>query len=316
MSQLQRSTNGKPNLVVLHPGRSISGYPFNIAKYRESYHDFFRLAQKKSAVFYVRTGASRYLGNGVFSHGYQFTGDKLVPYRHPIAAAVMYNKARFPHNSGAMWQIVNPWKLYGITYDKFGCYQLLKQYMKPTYRVTSRKTFVRSLQKIKTAWVVWKPVFGSEGRGIKIGPKSLIRRRIKRYDGLLQEFIDTSDGVPGVCKGLHDMRILLMNGRIVQSYVRQPRKGSYLANVAQGGRMLEIRKNQIPRRARAIAQRIDERFFNYFGPRIYAIDFGFERGKPYLFEINPQPGLPYRQWPLYYRAWHHELLNTLLSSIR
>lgn len=323
-----RYIGGKPNLAIVHPSGTLNDYPFSISGYKKSYFAFMRMAQRKFNIFYIR-GPKSYLGQGTFSHGYLMQKDTLEKYNQKIFAKVIYNKCRLRANGGKHWSIVNQENIYKCTYHKYRSYLMFKKFMKPTYRIRSEQDFKKYLKKIKTDIAVFKPVRGAEGKGILIGPKKtfiqamaklkyLPKERSKRtgkYDGLLQEFIDTSHGIPGIHRTYHDMRILIMNGRVVQTYIRIPKKGSYLANIARGGKMKEIKKALVPPSALKIARFIDNKF-RKFGSRIYAIDFGFENKKPFLIEINPQPGLPYPQWKMYYHAWHLSLLKTLLSSIK
>ncbi len=323
----RRFSHGKPHLVVVHPPGGLRDYPFSISGYRKSYYDFMKLATTSFRVFYIR-GKKNHLGQGIFKKGYEFKKNRLYLYKNKIYGRVLYNKTRLRANGGEDWAIVNKELLYKVTQNKHRTYQLFSRYMKPTYRVRNKQEFQKKLKKVTTDWVVFKPVRGAEGKGISIGPKKTFLQRMEqkkaniqrhsgqknKYDGLLQEFIDTSDGIPGLHDTFHDMRILIMNGQIVQTYIRTPKKGSYLANVAQGGSMKEVWKKQIPNQAKYIALKIDKQFKKY-GARIYAVDFGFEQGTPYLIEINPQPGLPYPSWTMYYRAWHRSLLKTLLSAL-
>lgn len=309
-----RYHKGKPNLVVIHPPGTLEDYPFNIPQYRESYLDFFKLAAKNFNVFYVRN-KNKYRGQGSFSEGYQFKNNVFQLYKNKIYARIIYNKTTLYANGGRDWDIVNKWNLYKITSDKFRSYQMFKKLMKPTYRIRNKSEFKKKIIKINTDWAVFKPNRGGEGKGIIIGPKLSIIKKVKKFDGIIQEFIDTSDGIPKIINSYHDMRILVMNGRIIQTYIRIPKKGSYLANIARGGKMKEIKKKLVPKSVLKIVKDIDNKFSKY-GARIYAVDFGFEHNQPYLVEINPQPGLPYKKWKMYYNTWHSELLKTLLNAIK
>lgn len=308
-----RYTHGKPNLVILHPSGTLGSYPFHNPQYKKSYQDLFQMASRTFSVYYVR-GKEKHRGQGVFSDGYYYTEGVLRRHPGPIASKVVYNKNRLRSNGGADWSVVSPWKLYTITYNKFRTYQLFKKYMKPTYQVRNLPELRRSLEKIKTSQVVYKPLRGSEGRGVVIGTAAKILRRIKKPNGILQEFIDTSGGIPGITPSTHDLRITIMNGSIIQSYVRIPKSGTLVANVAQGGLLREISRARIPRAARAIALTID-RELKKIGPRVYSIDFGMEYNHPYIIELNPQPGVPYPQWKRYYRSWHQSLIKTLQSAV-
>ena len=244
MSKIKKSLRyhkGKPNLIIIHPPGTIEDYPFSIPQYRGSYMDFIRLAEKKFSIFYVRN-KNKYRGQGTFSQGYLFKKGKFEEYNKKIYARIIYNKTTLHANGGRDWEIVNKWNLYKVSSDKFRSYNLFKKFMKPTYRIHSKNDFNKKINNINANWVVFKPNRGGEGKGIIIGSKNSVAEKIKKFDGIIQEFIDTSDGIPRIHNTYHDMRILVMNGKIVQTYIRIPKKGNYLANIARGGRMKEIKK--------------------------------------------------------------------------
>ncbi len=309
----KRYTDGRPNLVILHPAGTLGGYPFHNPNYKRSYLDLFAEAAKVFSVYYVR-GKEKHRGQGAFADGYYYQQGKLRRHHQTIVAKVIYNKNKLRSNGGKDWAVVNPWKFYMITQNKYNTYRLFKKYMKPTYQVRHRTELRKRLPKITTRLIVYKPLTGSEGKGIVIGTSRDILRRVQKPAGIIQAFIDTRHGIAGITSGRHDMRITIMNGSIVQSYVRIPKKGRLVANVAQGGTLREIPGSRIPRRTRTIALSID-RQLRTFGPRVYSIDFGFEKNQPYIIELNPQPGLPYPQWKHYYAAWHRSLVKTLASAV-
>lgn len=311
-NQKLRYINKKPNLVILFNKGKLLDYPLNTPQYLQSYRDFFRLAQSKFNIFIVR-GKRYYLGQGSFFHGYLFGGGRLKKFNNKIRAKIIYNKGDLYSNGGKNWHIINRQGLRKLAEHKFTTYKSFKKICKSTYLIKSKDDFKKYIKRIKTKKVVFKPALGFEGRGIMISNKSALLKKIKKFDGLLQEFLDTSKGIPNICPSQHDLRVLIMNGKIVQAYVRIPKKGSLLANVAQGGRLKEIRIKSIPGSALKIVNHIDNQL-KKFGDRIYSIDLGFENNKPYLFEINDRPGLPYKKWKMYYNKWHRALLRTLLKA--
>ncbi|MFZ6035596.1 MAG: ATP-grasp domain-containing protein [Patescibacteria group bacterium] len=308
-----RFTDGKPNLVVLHPSGTVRSYPFTVPHWRESYFDFFKTASAHFSVYYVR-GAERHIGNGNFSGGYHYQTGTLVGHHGPIAARVVYNKNRLRSNGGRDWAVVNPWKLYQLTYDKYGTYRAFHRYMKPTYRVLNKKQLRAAIAKVATDQIVYKPLHGTGGTGVIIGSAEKIRRTVKEFPGLIQTFVDTTGGIPGLYRGRHDLRVTVMDGTIVQSFIRIPPAHLMVANVAQGARARQVPLARIPRRAKQLVHSIDNRLKRY-GNRIYAVDMGFERGKPYIFEINPEPGLPYKHWCMHYREFHHGLIKTFINAV-
>ncbi|NTW46057.1 MAG: hypothetical protein HGB18_03345 [Candidatus Moranbacteria bacterium] len=143
--------------------------------------------------------------------------------------------------------------------------------------------------------VVLKPSKGMQGNGILIGPASEIALSTlepeKEYS--LQEFVDTSKGIPGVIDGRHDLRIIIVEGQIVLCHVRTPKEGSFLANVAQGGSIREVPLKEIPAFILDRVSEIQESIDTEFDLPLYSIDFGVAGGKtPFVFELNDQIGFP------------------------
>ncbi len=307
-----RYTDRKPNLVYLSSAGTLGKFPLSHPYFRRATINLLTYTQRYCETFYVR-GVDNHRGEGVFVNGYQVKNRRFVKCRNRITARVVYNKAPLHSDGGAGWSLVNKWSLMRQMQDKYLTYQLFRRFMKPTYRIRNRAQFRKALARIATDKAVFKPVSGNSGKGIIIDTKDNISRRLRTYDGLLQEFIDTSGGIPGICPSYHDIRIVIMNGKVIQTYARTPKPGSYLANVAQGGKMFAVPPHSIPRSAFRIARSID-RYFARYADRIYAVDFGFEKNKPYLIELNPQPGLPYVHWPRLHQPFCQGLVKTFLAA--
>src|SRR3989344_2270343 len=310
-----RTSNNKPNLVIAFEAGKLNDYPFNVPQYFSSYQDFCKLAQRYFSIFIVR-GKKSYRGNGVFRTGYFFDGKKFVAYPHPIAAAIVYDKGNMDLNGGKDWSSINRAGLAKICRSKYRTYQVFKKDHKQTCFFNTRSECAACLRKIRGEQIVYKPNDGFEGRGVVVGSHQFVRKHITSYkNGIVQEFMDTSAGIPGLVISTHDLRVIIMNGKPVESFFRIPPHGSLIANVARGGRVVEIKLSQIPKSVHTILRRVD-RVFRIFGPRIYAVDLGFENGKPHLFEINHMPGLPYASEPRYYWAFHRALLQTLRNAVQ
>jgi len=147
------------------------------------------------------------------------------------------------------------------------------------------------LKKIKDRKVVLKPLMGSGGESVLIeSPKMLAQYQPKRTM-LLQKFIDTSHGIPGVMRGRHDMRIHILNNKIFCAEYRTPPQNSLIANITRGGSLHYLAKNKIPTKATALAKKVTKRFHDIL-PHFYAIDMAFDpQGKPFLIELNAKPGI-------------------------
>ena len=164
-----------------------------------------------------------------------------------------------------------------------------------------------------------KPVYGQEGNGIVVVPKAAFdfgMLDLSQAPFFAQEFVDSSAGIAGVVEGLHDLRLYVFNGKVKMAEVRRPKQGSFLANIAQGGNLFQVKLEDVPQSALDCAARIDTTFTAY-SPRIYTVDLMYCGKKPYLVELNSQPGVPWREWEQYdnyYTKLHGFVIDALLSK--
>jgi glutathione synthase/RimK-type ligase-like ATP-grasp enzyme len=176
--------------------------------------------------------------------------------------------------------------------DKFITSLFFDKWSKKSWLVKNKKEFFEAVKLIKSDKVVAKPLNESGGKDVMILDKKNISK-IPKIKGtfILQEFIDSSRGVPGFSSSLHDLRLVFVNNKIIYSYIREPKKGSYLANLAQGGSLKIVPENKLPKSLDPIIKYANE-IFETFNPRIYSIDFMFdENKKPWIVELNSMPGL-------------------------
>jgi glutathione synthase/RimK-type ligase-like ATP-grasp enzyme len=183
--------------------------------------------------------------------------------------------------------ILNQKSLAEIADDKLATFRAFSEYSPLTMPFETEKQMVIALKKIRTEKVVVKPRFGLEGKKVRV----VERENAMPDEGMIvQEFIDTSGGISGVTGGIHDLRVIILDGNPVYQYVRQPNKG-LLSNVSLGGKLMVLESSQIPNKAVSIALHIDA-LFRGIRPRFYTVDFLFDsRGQPWICELNSKPGL-------------------------
>jgi len=143
----------------------------------------------------------------------------------------------------------------------------------------------------KKSWVI-KNFSESGGKDVQIIDKKNTSK-IKKIEkeNIVQEFINSSCGVPGVSKKMHDLRLVFVNNKLIYAYIREPKDGSFLANLAQGGSLVVVPKEKLPKSLQPIVTYAND-VFATFSPRIYSIDFMFdENKKPWIVELNSMPGL-------------------------
>jgi hypothetical protein len=314
-SIIERTFNGKPNLVVFFKTGALLSSPFDDPRYFESYMDFFKIAQRYFSAFVVR-GRSSYQGDGIFSQGYCYQNGKFTRHLGSIASKVVFDKGELHVNSKKGWDIISEGTLACFLCRKDLIYRKFQRFMKPTFRVRNKAQCQAALKKIRGTMAVFKPVDRYGGEGVIIALKHKFVRELKNFDGIITEFVDTSHGIQGITKSYHDLRMTVMDGKIVETKIRIPQAGSFLANVARGGTEIEFHPKRLPQRARMVAEAVD-RYCGQFGHRIFSVDVGFEGTTPYLFELNDEPGFPGKKYGLsHYRRWHLGLLRVLRAAAR
>jgi len=101
----------------------------------------------------------------------------------------------------------------------------------PVSRIVSNHKQVRALQEVFQADVVAKPVDGYGGKGVIKGPVKEIAANLQwgPFPFMVQQFL------PQVFKG--DVRVLLLNGRVLGAMRRIPANGDFRSNVHAGGKV-------------------------------------------------------------------------------
>lgn len=170
---------------------------------------------------------------------------------------------------------------------------LFPDHAKPYYPVSNEQELQECIARMPGERVVLKNARGSCGDSVLVLKKPEIIPKQMTYPIVVQEFIDSSAGVAGICAGMHDLRLQYMNDELIVSYIRQPKEGSYLANLAQGGTLLMLTPEQLPNSLQPLIQDVQQRF-KPFSNKIYTVDCMFDQDqKPWIIELNTKPGLSF-----------------------
>lgn len=270
----------------------------HIGAKRRVYVRFLELCEKEGWEVFVLTRKT-YKGNGIFDGVWKFSRGKFSKISKEVKLDLVYDRSggvRFPpeNDKGPVWVNERNFKL--LAWDKWATFREIGEYMPQTYMIEDKNELPEILSQIKGDKVVLKPFNGLKGIGIFIGSKE---KALKfKFDGkysryIAQEFVDTGRGIPGIAPGMHDLRIVIVNGKPVWCHVREPADGSLLANAAQGGSLTEVNYEKVPESVKKIVQKVSAIFSKRFDNPIYSLDFGIDKsGKPRIFEINDQMGFP------------------------
>ena len=132
--------------------------------------------------------------------------------------------------------INNPVSVRNVS-EKFYSVNFLK-YMPPTIFTKNISEIKKFLKKYKK--IVIKPIHGYGGKNILFVNKSINQIKVLNY---IKKFghIMVQKFIPEVTKG--DKRVFIINGLVKGAIQRVPRKGSFVSNLAQGGKAIETKLN-------------------------------------------------------------------------
>ena len=222
---------------------------------------------------------------------------------------------RFKYKMAEQVPMINHPMIDEFCWDKKIVAEVFPEHTPRTFLVNTMKGLKLVLPELKTEKIVIKPRYGTLGRDVIITDKDTLPEKIEK-NTLVQEFIDTSSGIKNVTTGLHDMRIIIANGKVDHAYIRIPKKGLLTANVALGGAKVFIDKKIIPRKAKRIVRKVDKMFKKFY-PRVYSVDFLFDKkGRCYIVECNSQPMIDKYAFGKYADlTFYNRFLETIKVSI-
>jgi len=171
--------------------------------------------------------------------------------------------------------------------DKWLTYLNFKKYCPTTCLINSEED-LKNLDEIRTDKVVAKPLSGSGGENVKV----ISKEKIKQYDRpfLVQEFIPTK-GIHGIVNGPHDLRVVIRDDTPFYSFVRTPKEGKYVANLAEGGSVEVLKLRDLPKSVYEVIKYVCDKL-KKFEKKLYAIDFIFDdNGRAWILEMNSRPGI-------------------------
>ncbi len=274
--------------------------PFNNKNYQYSYEYFYTLCKKNGIQMYRASYEWYDYKQHIFKYAWIYKGENANWKRvYNIKPDLIYDKTKARMEVyykkeliSQKYRFINNLEFTQIIDNKLTVSLLFRKWSKKSWLIENQKDLANYLPKIKSNMVVLKPLMESGGKGVLISKKEEFIRKVRiRNPYLLQEFIDSSSGVPGVSKGIHDLRLVFVNDKIIYAYIREPKKGSFLANLAQGGSLTIVPNNKLPRSLFPIV-RYANKLFETFQPRVFCIDFMFDKKRrPWIVELNSMPGL-------------------------
>jgi glutathione synthase/RimK-type ligase-like ATP-grasp enzyme len=290
----------KKVLILFGKSNWTKSHPFDNQDYMYSYEYFYDLCRKNGVQMYRASYQWYDYKKHVFKYAWIFQSKGAHWKRvYNIKPDLIYDKTKARpevyHKKELIahyCDFINDLNFTRIIDDKFTISLLFKKWSKKSWFIKNSSELKKVLPRLTSTKIVIKPNSESGGDNIQIINKTrAIKKSVIDREYLVQGFIDSSEGVPGISHSMHDLRLVCVNEKIVYAYIREPKAGSYLANLAQGGSLIIVPLEKLPLSLRPIVAYAND-IFKTFNPRIYSIDFMFdEKRKPWVVELNSMPGL-------------------------
>ena len=134
---------------------------------------------------------------------------------------------------------------------------------------------------------------------------------------ILQPFIDCEKGfVFGKHSGLIDLRVILINHKIKQTYIRIAKKGEFKCNEHQGGNLVYKDKNILPVDVIKATKEISKKIASISSSAIYALDFiRSNEGNLYFIEGNSKPGIDWNPDKKINEVKSKELISMIVNQL-
>lgn len=264
--------------------------------------------------------------NHIFSHAWMFE-DKGKKWKKvsQITPDLVYDKTRAQPELyykkeliQEYYPFINDLHFTLIVNNKLTTSLIFSKWSKKSWLVNNNYDLLRILPLVPSDKLVVKSILGSEGKEVYIENKIDVSSIATfRTPHIAQEFIDSSYGIAGICKRAHDLRLVCVNEKIIYSYIREPKKGRYLANLAQGGTLTIVPRDKLPHSLSPIMHYVNETFSTW-NPRVYSIDFMFDQDQtPWIVELNGMPGLFFTpQEKPYMMEMYKELLKIFKRKLK
>lgn len=289
-------------------------YPFDNEYYVDSYSELISVIEEKGLEYRIVRGKETYLGDGNFSESWLMKDRKLVE-AGAARVSVIYNKGRFEFDDIRV--VTDPW-IDQVTMDKNKLAQMVGEASPSTYLVKDHNSLEELLDKYfeKDEVLVLKPNKGSSGRGVVIGTCDEVLAQAKiDEEHVLQKLIDSSCGYKDLVSGVHDFRVIMVNGELMYGVIRIPKKGSLLTNFAQGATRHVLEKHEVPSEFKLFAKGLDDKLFAQSRVhRALAYDCMNTPEGIRLVEINGSVGLDKTFGSPSVRNFHEALVDILIAD--
>ncbi|MFA5894257.1 MAG: hypothetical protein WC851_00600 [Candidatus Shapirobacteria bacterium] len=322
--------------------------PFPVGSINESYNVvygyFLEICEQQSLTAAFTTSAD-IIGPGFCKSYWTFKDKKWHKFTSPGYSTLIFDKFS-PTKKDLLLRrqlmfsdpLVKPFNdpfLFSLFFDKQLTYNSLSAHAIPTVALSDRSlegvtSSCNSLSKLRDSHVgskdfgtdiILKDRYGAGGRRVykfsSADLASLYSRVIKntRVSYIIQPFVKFDKGFSHknvFCST--DIRLIYLNGKIIQQYIRVAKVGDFRCNEHQGGVLTYIPLSQIPelvvKKSNIIANGLLK------SKSLYALDFIVSNNHNiYLLEGNTSPGLDWNMNLIKNETEAKKLINLIVSDL-
>lgn len=281
----------KKNLILFFPSQDEVNSAFDFLGEKMALREIQmieEIPQEKVNIYMVRS-RENFLEKNKFLPQFHLSWIKWEKYNQ---RTLIYADLVYGFNMGEWVTHTYPSNIKEITKDKRIIETLFPSITLSSIICNNYHEITTFFQKVPTHVKVLKPSSWTMWRDIYIWSELPSEDSINpiKYPYLLQEYHDTSWWFYGICKWLHDFRVVILWGEIIAKTLREPPKDSYISNTHQWWLLHNITDFSLPRELQEVIQIIDS-YCQRFKHRYYSIDMGVgKNGEIKVFELNGAPG--------------------------
>ncbi len=264
------------------------------------YNQLARALAARHNLFFAYDAGS-YRGGDVFAPVYEYKNEALFPSPTHATADAIYNLGNIPQEgfTALRARITNTPAFKKFCASKQDMYEYLREFSPLAIPVATEAEYLSAVERIPTDTVVFKPNTGTNGTGVRIFEKSeaALNEEMKTdiaKGALVQEFVDTKNGMPSICDSYHDLRLVTINEKIALTHVRIPEPGSRIASYQRGATIRELSVRTLPKEIISFYEAVHKKIIARFPKPMYSMDIGITASGPRLFELNGHTAFP---WP-------------------
>jgi glutathione synthase/RimK-type ligase-like ATP-grasp enzyme len=291
------------NVVIMYAGDDWEKeVPITNKGTRLAIQDWMTRAEKAKVSLYRASIKWYDLEKNVFTKAWTFRSGIWQKVETEISADLIYDKVLSKYDFALLdfklkmtekTLLFNPPLFRAVFNNKLSQYVMFGEFMPFSQIVNNKKELNNSIKKSPGEKIVVKPLYGCGGLGIFIGEKNEALKKEFKYPVLLQEFILSEKGIPGISQQpeTSDLRLVYQGGELVYALSRIAAKGSLFTNLHQGATGKMVARDLIPTNLKKIAEKINQKIAVF--PEVqYSLDFIFDNNcRPYLVEMNTTPGI-------------------------